>query len=106
MKYQFLNIMRNMSQTDISTMPNYKTMLAIGRHPEAYFPNPLETAARIKMDVNAEFVNDPELFQPVVDMYVKTLSRIYDQLKRDMKADEADKCFVVLAQNLTLTYTF
>ena len=105
MKHQFLSIVRNLSQTDISTLPNYKTMLAIGRHPEAYFPNPMETAAHIEMDVNDAFVNDPELFKTAVDAYVKTLSRLYDQLKRDMNACEADRVFTVLAQNLTLSYT-
>ena len=101
MNAQFVEIIESMSKMDISTAPNYKTMLAIGNHPEAYFPNPMETAAHIKMDVNEDFVNDPD-FQTVVDAYVKTLSRIYDQLKHDMPPIVADRVFAIMAQGLTL----
>ena len=106
MKNQILDMIRGMSQMDISIAPNYKTMLAIGRHPEAYFPNPMQTAASIKINVNEEFVGDHELFQPAVDAYVKTLSRIYDQLKKDMNTAVADKVFAIMAKDMTLTYTF
>lgn len=105
MNAQFLEIIRGMAKMDISKAANYRTMLAIGKHPEAYFPNPMETAAHIKMDVNDDFVNSPD-FQEVVDAYVKVLSRIYDQLKQDMHAGEADRVFAIIAQSLTLTYTY
>ena len=105
MNSQFLAIIHNMAQMDIGKAANYKVMLAIGNHPEAYFPNPMETAAHIKMDVNEDFVNDPE-FQTVVDAYVTVLNNIYLQLNRDMDLVEADRVFAIIAQGLTLTYTY
>jgi hypothetical protein len=105
MNSDLLTIIDNMAKMDIAKAANYKVMLAIGNHPEAYFPNPMETAAHIKMDVNEDFVNDPE-FQTVVDAYVKVLSRIYDQLKRDMPLTTADRVFAIISQGLTLTYTY
>ena len=102
------DILEQMNQVDIGNTPNYKTMLAIGNHPEAYFPNPMETAARIVINVNDGFINDAELFNATVDTYVKLLSRMYDQLKRDMNPCVAERVFITMTSGpqLSLTCTF
>lgn len=106
MKRQFLAVMENVRTVDIKSTPNYKVMLAIAKHPEAYFPDPELTAAGLKINVTEEFVNDPELFEPTVEAYVKALSRIYDQLKRDFPAGTADRMFPIMMSrgDFTLSY--
>lgn len=105
-------MLESMAQTDLSTVPNYKTMLALAKHPEAYYPNPEVVAATIKINVNHNFVTDPELFQPTVDAYVKMLSRLYDQLKTDVKRASfdkgpvADQMFMAMVPEMSLTYTY
>ena len=108
MKRQFLDMLENMAATDISTMPNYKTMLALAKHPEAYYPNPEVVAATIKINVSQSFIDDPELFEPTVNAYVKMLSRLYDQLKtiRPGKPSVAEQMFMAMIQEMSLTYTF
>jgi hypothetical protein len=106
MKSEFIDLVGNLAELNISNLPNYKTMLAIGRHTEAKFPNPMETAARIKIEVNECFVNNPTLFNTTVDAYVKVLNNIWDQLKKDMPEEVANRVFVIMASTMTLSYTY
>lgn len=106
MKRQFLAAMENVRTVDIKSTPNYKVMLAIAKHPEAAFPDPELTAAGIIINVNEEFINDPELFESTVEAYVKALSRIYDQLKHDFPPHLVDRMFSIMMNrgDFTLTY--
>lgn len=93
-----------MSKSDINQTPNYKTQLAIANHPEAWYPNPVEIAFAIEVEVNDNFVNDPE-FPKIIDAYVKTLTRIYDQLIKDLPVDVAGRVFAQMATKFALRYT-
>lgn len=104
MRQQFLDMLEQVRTIDIAETPAYKLMKAIATHPEAYFPNPEETAASIKIEVSQDFVNDEELFTATVEAYVKALSRIYDQLKHDFPPTVADRMWPNFARQLTLTY--
>lgn len=107
LKQEFLGFIETIKEAGrtVGETPMYKTFLAIATHPEAYYPNPEEIAANIKIEVCPEFVNDPELFQPTVDAYVKALSQIYDQLKRDLpRPGAADAAFRVMAAQISIKY--
>lgn len=92
MKTEFLNLIKNIAGLDISSSPNYKTILALAKHPKAFYPNPALVASKLKIDVNQEFVNDKDLFEPTVDVYVNCLSKLYSQMQNDFGAD-APKMF-------------
>ena len=101
MRQQFLNMLEQVRTIDIASAPNYRVMKAIATHPEAYFPNPEETAASIQVNVSQDFVDDEELFTAAVEAYVKALSRIYDQLKHDFPPAVADRMWPAFAKQLT-----
>ncbi len=107
MKEQFREILETLRTLDISVTPNYRTMKALANHPEAYYPMPEVVAAKVKINVNEDFVNDEALFNETLDCYVKCLSRIYSQLKADFPMNH-DQMFAAMVDslNLTLTYTF
>ena len=112
MKQQFIDVIEQQSQLDISTAPNYRTMVALAKHPEAYYPTPDIVAATIKINVNNDFVEDSELFELTINAYVKMLSRLYDQLKHDVTRSSfdsgpvADRMFMAMASEMSLTYTY
>ena len=106
MKKEFLRFIEKIRTTEVSQAPNYKTMLAIAKHPEAYYPNPEEVAAHIRINVNETFVNDPELFETTVDAYVKCFTRIYDQIKIDFPHQDIRVFNAYMSSmDLSLTYT-
>lgn len=104
MRQQFLDMLETVRTLDIAQAPAYKVMKAIATHPEAYFPNPEETAANIKIEVCQDFIDDEELFTATVEAYVKGMSRVYDQLKHDFPPAVADRMWPIFARQLTLTY--
>lgn len=104
MDSQFLEIVQSLATVDVRTTPNYKTAKAIANHPNAKFPNPVETAFAIEMEVNEDFVNDSD-FQTVVDAYVNTLNRIYAQMCDDFPK-QADAIFNRMATKLSLKYSY
>lgn len=105
MDSQFLEIVKSLATVDVRTTPVYKTALAIAKHPKAKFPNPVETAFSIEIEVNQDFVDDPD-FQTVVDAYVETLNRIYAQMCEDFSREQAEAIFNRMATKLTLKYTY
>lgn len=112
MKQQFLNMVESLraATTGLSKMPNYITLLALAKHPKALYRNPAEVASLIQINVNDDFVNDPELFVPTVDAYVEMLNCIYKQLLADFPYGEhgetARNIFMNMVKTMTLTYTF
>ena len=105
MDSQFLQNVEQLATVDIRSTPNYKTMLAIANHPKATFPHPDETAFGMEVNVNQDFVDDKD-FQRVVDAYVTTLNRIFDQLKSDHPFPVAVRIFEKMGTKLSLKYSY
>ena len=104
MDSQFLEIVKSLATVDVRTTPNYQTAKAIANHPKAKFPNPVGTAFAMEIDVNEDFVTDPD-FQTVVDAYVNTLNRIYAQMQADFPND-AEGIFNRMGSKLSLKYSY
>lgn len=101
---EFMGFVRQLSKIEVDSAPGYKVAKAIATHPKVSFPNPVETAFSIQVEVNEDFVNDPD-FAEVVDAYVTTLNRIYDQLLNDFPV-EAVVVFRQMAKTMTLKYSY
>lgn len=104
MRNQFLKFAKDFSTVDVAGSPGYKTLLALAKHPEAYYPDPDETAGNIKIEVDQSFVDDQELFDATIDGYVKGLSRLYNQLVRDFPLRTANNIFASTVKTMVLKY--
>lgn len=105
MDSDFIEMVKQMATINVRQAPGYKTAMAIAQHPDVRFPSPVETAFAIDIEVNDDFVNDPE-FQIVIDSYVKTLNNIHCQLCGDFGMTQGETLFKQMAKKMTLKYSY
>jgi len=105
MNAAFLEMIEAIGNVKVHETPNYKAAMAFATSPNVKFPNPAEVAFGMEIEVNEDFVNDPD-FGKVVDAYVDCLNRIHAQLRKDFPAEVADRIFAKMATKFSLKYTY
>lgn len=101
---EFLEFVKDMNKLDVGASPTYRTALALAKHPLAQYPNPVEVAFAMDIDVNYAFLHSKE-FQMVIDSYVEILNKIYKQLTSDFSKTEAINVFTKMASKMSLKYS-
>ena len=98
-------MMNSLADIEVGKTPNFKLLVILGNSQKAIYPNKSFVAARIKMNVNEEFINDKELVASVEDGYVTALNKIWLALLENFGALQAEKMLVEMAGSMTITYT-
>lgn len=105
MNITFLEAVIEMSKTNLSTSPNYKVSYDIARHPNVKYPDPSGVAFGIDIDVNENFINDPD-YSSVIDAFVKTLNNVFKQIESDFGYVDAVRIFPTVVRRMNIKYSY
>ena len=109
MKDQFLDILNNIKNTNVSEAPNFRVLKALAVSPEVKYPFPLLVAASIKINVNENFVNDEELFDKTIKIYVSILNDIWYELVKMSSLEAKHRpftAFFAMVERMSIEYSF
>ena len=105
MRDQFLDILNQIKNTKLFETPNFRVLKALAVSPDVRYSYPLLVAASIKINVNEKFVNDEELFNETIKIYVYVLNQIFDELVK-ISYLEAERAFLKMVESMSIEYSF
>lgn len=102
----YLKMVRHFRTIDVETTPSWILMTRLINHPSILYPNRVEVAASLKIDVSEAFINDTELVSETVLTYVHVLNSIWKLLDKKNPYDVSKNTFMAIVKNMSITYTY
>ena len=98
--------MRVLAEVNLADSPNYRLLKLLGNAEDAVYPCKSLIAAKIKINVNKEFIDDEEMVTQTVKTYITCLNKIWRELHADFGYDNAKQILLQIAGDMSITYTF
>ena len=105
MREDFLEVLRQFENVDLSETPNYRFMVMFAKADGGNYPNPNIVASQIKIKVNEDFINDQQLVNQTLKTYISCLNKIWKALLLDFGWDDASKMFPEFVKDMSITCT-
>jgi hypothetical protein len=105
MREEYLAGMKQLEKVNLAESPNYLLLKLLGNSEDAVYPSKSLIAAKIKINVNREFIQDEEVVNQTVKTYVSCLNKIWVELVKDFGYDNAKQIMLQIAGDMSITYT-